>query len=36
MAEIGIRNGWKCDSYKKRFLIQEVSALYSEEHSEFG
>lgn len=27
MAEIGIRNGWKCDSYKKRFLIQEISAI---------
>uniref|UniRef100_A0A8C9UQ17 Dynamin N-terminal domain-containing protein n=1 Tax=Spermophilus dauricus TaxID=99837 RepID=A0A8C9UQ17_SPEDA len=27
MAEIGIRSGWKCDSYKKRFLIQEISAI---------
>lgn len=27
MAEIGIRSGWKCESYKKRFLIQEISAI---------
>ncbi|XP_047407529.1 nuclear GTPase SLIP-GC [Sciurus carolinensis] len=27
LAEIGIRNGWKCDSYKKSFLIQEISAI---------
>ncbi|XP_073911333.1 nuclear GTPase SLIP-GC isoform X3 [Castor canadensis] len=27
MAEIGIRNGWKYDSYKKSFLIQEISAI---------
>lgn len=24
MAEIGIRNGWKYDGYKRGFLIQEV------------
>lgn len=24
MMEIGVRNGWKYDSYKKNFLIQEV------------
>ncbi|KAM8763808.1 nuclear GTPase SLIP-GC isoform 1-T1 [Rhynchonycteris naso] len=27
MTEIGIRNGWKYDSYKKSFLIQEISAI---------
>lgn len=27
MMEIGIRNGWKHDSYKKSFLIQEISAI---------
>ncbi|XP_047573453.1 LOW QUALITY PROTEIN: nuclear GTPase SLIP-GC [Lutra lutra] len=27
MMEIGIRNGWKYDSYKKSFLIQEISAI---------
>lgn len=24
MAETGIRNGWKCDGYKRGLLIQEV------------
>lgn len=34
MMEIGIRNGWKHDSYKKSFLIQEISAILGglEEH----
>ncbi|XP_019821394.2 nuclear GTPase SLIP-GC isoform X1 [Bos indicus] len=34
MTEIGIRNGWKYDSYKKTFLIQEISAILGglEEH----
>ncbi|XP_036898118.1 nuclear GTPase SLIP-GC isoform X3 [Sturnira hondurensis] len=27
MMEIGIRNGWKYDNCKKRFLIQEISAI---------
>ncbi|MEJ1280429.1 scavenger receptor class A member 5 [Cricetulus griseus] len=27
MAEIGIRNGWKYDGYKRGFLIQEISAI---------
>ncbi|XP_006774851.1 PREDICTED: nuclear GTPase SLIP-GC [Myotis davidii] len=27
MTEIGIRNGWKHDSYKRSFLIQEISAI---------
>uniref|UniRef100_H0WG02 Nuclear GTPase SLIP-GC n=1 Tax=Otolemur garnettii TaxID=30611 RepID=H0WG02_OTOGA len=27
MTEIGIRNGWKYDGYKKHFLIQEISAI---------
>uniref|UniRef100_A0A452RE28 Nuclear GTPase SLIP-GC n=1 Tax=Ursus americanus TaxID=9643 RepID=A0A452RE28_URSAM len=27
MMEIGVRNGWKYDSYKKSFLIQEISAI---------
>ncbi|XP_045687213.1 nuclear GTPase SLIP-GC [Phyllostomus hastatus] len=27
MTEIGIRNGWKYDNYKKSFLIQEISAI---------
>ena len=27
MTEIGIRNGWKYDNYKKSFLIQEVRSL---------
>ncbi|XP_032128595.1 nuclear GTPase SLIP-GC-like [Sapajus apella] len=27
MMEIGIRSGWKYDSYKKNFLIQEISAI---------
>ncbi|XP_053072624.1 nuclear GTPase SLIP-GC isoform X2 [Acinonyx jubatus] len=27
MMEIGIRSGWKYDSYKKSFLIQEISAI---------
>ncbi|XP_028350018.1 nuclear GTPase SLIP-GC isoform X3 [Physeter macrocephalus] len=27
MMEIGIRNGWKYDGYKKSFLIQEISAI---------
>jgi hypothetical protein len=36
MAEIGIRNGWKYDSYKKSFLIQEVSSLYNEKGREVG
>ncbi|XP_069872845.1 nuclear GTPase SLIP-GC isoform X4 [Dipodomys merriami] len=27
MTEIRIRNGWKYDSYKKSFLIQEISAI---------
>uniref|UniRef100_A0A2K6FJY0 Nuclear GTPase SLIP-GC n=2 Tax=Propithecus coquereli TaxID=379532 RepID=A0A2K6FJY0_PROCO len=27
MTEIGIRNGWKYDSYKKHFLIQEISTI---------
>ncbi|XP_007936964.2 nuclear GTPase SLIP-GC [Orycteropus afer afer] len=27
MTEIGIRNGWKYDSCKKSFLIQEISAI---------
>ncbi|XP_044123992.1 nuclear GTPase SLIP-GC [Neovison vison] len=27
MMEIGVRNGWKYDSYKKNFLIQEISAI---------
>ncbi|XP_049721639.1 nuclear GTPase SLIP-GC [Elephas maximus indicus] len=27
MTEIGIRNGWKYDSCKKKFLIQEISAI---------
>ncbi|KAM9621671.1 nuclear GTPase SLIP-GC [Trichechus inunguis] len=27
MTEIGIRNGWKYDSCKKNFLIQEISAI---------
>nr|XP_044986479.1 nuclear GTPase SLIP-GC [Jaculus jaculus] len=27
MAEIGTRHGWKHDSYKKSFLIQEISAI---------
>lgn len=27
MMEIGIRNGWKYDNYKKSFLIQEISAI---------
>ncbi|XP_072808537.1 nuclear GTPase SLIP-GC isoform X1 [Vicugna pacos] len=27
MTEIGIRNGWKYDSYKRSFLIQEISAI---------
>nr|XP_023491975.1 nuclear GTPase SLIP-GC isoform X5 [Equus caballus] len=34
MTEIGIRNGWKYDSCKKSFLIQEISAILGdmEEH----
>ncbi|XP_070336724.1 nuclear GTPase SLIP-GC isoform X4 [Odocoileus virginianus] len=34
MTEIGIRNGLKYDSYKKSFLIQEISAILGglEEH----
>uniref|UniRef100_A0A8C3WC41 Nuclear GTPase SLIP-GC n=1 Tax=Catagonus wagneri TaxID=51154 RepID=A0A8C3WC41_9CETA len=34
MTEIGIRNGWKYDSCKKNFLIQEISAILGglEEH----
>ncbi|KAK2494111.1 hypothetical protein MC885_003382 [Smutsia gigantea] len=34
LAEIGIRNGWKYDSCKKSFLIQEISAILGglEEH----
>ncbi|XP_032711581.1 nuclear GTPase SLIP-GC isoform X5 [Lontra canadensis] len=27
MMEMGVRNGWKYDSYKKSFLIQEISAI---------
>ncbi|XP_059032566.1 nuclear GTPase SLIP-GC isoform X2 [Mustela lutreola] len=27
MMEIGVRNGWKYESYKKSFLIQEISAI---------
>ncbi|XP_045142771.1 nuclear GTPase SLIP-GC [Echinops telfairi] len=27
MTEIGVRNGWKYDSCKKSFLIQEISAI---------
>ncbi|XP_045391497.1 nuclear GTPase SLIP-GC isoform X1 [Lemur catta] len=27
MTEIGIRNSWKYDSYKKHFLIQEISTI---------
>uniref|UniRef100_A0ABI7ZPL3 Dynamin N-terminal domain-containing protein n=1 Tax=Felis catus TaxID=9685 RepID=A0ABI7ZPL3_FELCA len=27
MMEIGIRSGWKYDSHKKSFLIQEISAI---------
>ncbi|XP_077625846.1 nuclear GTPase SLIP-GC isoform X1 [Crocuta crocuta] len=27
MMEIGVRSGWKYDSYKKSFLIQEISAI---------
>ncbi|KAM6149628.1 LOW QUALITY PROTEIN: nuclear GTPase SLIP-GC [Erethizon dorsatum] len=27
MTEIGMRNGWKYDGYKKSFLIQEISAI---------
>lgn len=27
MAETGIRNGWKCDGYKRGLLIQEISAI---------
>ncbi|KAH0519315.1 Nuclear GTPase SLIP-GC [Microtus ochrogaster] len=27
MAETGIRNGWKCDGYKRGLLIQEMSAI---------
>ncbi|KAM5264102.1 nuclear GTPase SLIP-GC [Ctenodactylus gundi] len=27
MAEIGIRNGWKYDSHKKTFLMQEINAI---------
>uniref|UniRef100_A0A8D1WC41 Nuclear GTPase SLIP-GC n=1 Tax=Sus scrofa TaxID=9823 RepID=A0A8D1WC41_PIG len=34
MTEIGIRNGWKYDSCKKSFLVQEISAILGglEEH----
>ena len=34
MTEIGIRNGWKYDNYKKSFLIQEVRSLYRKKSSE--
>ena len=36
MTEIGIRNGWKYDNYKKSFLIQEVRSLYHKKSSEVG
>lgn len=36
MTEIGIRNGWKYDNYKKSFLIQEVRSLYLKKSSEVG
>lgn len=36
MMEIGIRNGWKYDSYKKSFLIQEVRLVDWEERHEVG
>lgn len=36
MTEIGIRNGWKHDSYKRSFLIQEVRSVDCEERNEVG
>ncbi|KFO38079.1 hypothetical protein H920_00474 [Fukomys damarensis] len=27
MMEVGMRNGWKYDGYKKSFMIQEISAI---------
>lgn len=36
MTEIRIRNGWKYDSYKKSFLIQEVDPYQVKEAGGVG
>lgn len=30
MTEIGMRNGWKYDGYRKSFIIQEVGSYCKE------